>query len=104
MNDEQKIPAEQSTDSNLQPENMKDNTLFQNSIEETSKGTDFLDLVKRPERKFQPITIDKEKLNFLNLKTGSTIWSITNAKFFLGILQGNAEEVINDLKKEYNLK
>jgi hypothetical protein len=66
--------------------------------------TNFLDLIKRPERKFQPITIDKEKLNFLTLKISSTIWSIMNSKYFLGILQSKALEVIIDLKKEYYLK
>ena len=77
-----KKPKEQSTDNNLQPENMNENNLLDNSIEETSKGTDFLDLVKRPERKFQPITIDKEKLNFLNLKTAQLFGQLGTPNFF----------------------
>ena len=65
----------------------------------------FYDLALRPDgEKFEPIITDKQSLNLLYLRIHHAKWRASASKLFLGWLKDKATELINDLKKEYQLQ
>lgn len=72
-------------------------------LDNTHAGT-FYDLVLRPGKKLTPIVNDKTSLTLLYLKISNTKQRITGSMSFLGWLKTIAAQLIDELKKEYELK
>ena len=64
----------------------------------------FYDLVQRPTGKLTPITTDNQSLKLLYIKFANANNRTYGAKLFLGWLKVKATDLINDLKKEYELE
>jgi hypothetical protein len=74
-----------------------------NSLNDSS-GAIFYGLIKRPDRKFHLININKKNLNFLLIKTGNVYYATNASAKFLVWLKKYADEIVDFIKKEYHLE
>ena len=64
----------------------------------------FYDLFNRPGKKLSPITTDKQAMSFFYIKVANAKYTTIASRRFLVWLQLKSSELVDDLKKEYDLK
>lgn len=67
-------------------------------------STSFYSKVTRPSTKLKPISMNVANLKYLYIKIDNAKKRTNTAKTYLRWLKYDATEILNDLKKEYNLK
>jgi hypothetical protein len=61
-------------------------------------------LYKRPEKKFHPVNLDEQSLNYLYIKASNRYGLLIGSITWLSWLKDKANKILTELKNEYHLE